>query len=78
MATHSSIFAQEIQRTEEPGELVYGVTKSPTQLSTHNFLHAFTPEETVKESQVWKVRLDLWQAQTAIKKQTSFCQQRSV
>ena len=52
MATHSSIFAREIQRTEEPGELVYGVTKSPTQLSTHTFLHAFTPEETVKESQV--------------------------
>ena len=30
MATHSSIFAWEIQWTEEPGGLVHGVTKSWT------------------------------------------------
>ena len=53
MATHPSIFAWEIQRTEEPGELQsMGSQKSQTQLSTHTFLHASTPEEAVKEGQV--------------------------
>ena len=34
MATHSSILAWEIPRTEEPGRLQFmGVTKSQTQLS---------------------------------------------
>ena len=33
MATHSSIIAWRISWTEEPGGLVYGVTKSRTQLS---------------------------------------------
>ena len=38
MATHSSILAWEISWTEEPGGLQsMGVTKSPTQLSTHLF-----------------------------------------
>ena len=32
METHSSILAWEIPWTEEPGELVYGVVKSRTQL----------------------------------------------
>ena len=30
MATHSSIFAWKIPRTEEPGRLVHGVAKSRT------------------------------------------------
>ena len=33
MATHSTIFAWRIPWTEEPDELVYGVTESQTQLS---------------------------------------------
>ena len=33
MATHSSILAWEIPWIEEPGGLVYGVTKSQTRLS---------------------------------------------
>ena len=32
MATHSSILAWKIPRTEEPGRLVYGISKSRTQL----------------------------------------------
>ena len=37
MATHSSILAWKIPRTEEPGGLVYGITKSRTQLSDFTF-----------------------------------------
>ena len=33
MATHSSIFAWEISRTEEPGGIVHGVTQNQTRLS---------------------------------------------
>ena len=33
MAAHSSILAWEIPWTEEPGQLVHGVTKSQTRLS---------------------------------------------
>ena len=33
MATHSSILAWEIPRTEKPGGLVHGVTTSQTRLS---------------------------------------------
>ena len=33
MATHSSVLAWRIQRTEEPGATVHGITKSWTRLS---------------------------------------------
>ena len=36
MATHFSILAREVPRTEEPGGLVYGVAKSRTRLSMHS------------------------------------------
>ena len=38
MATHSSILAWRVPRTEEPGKLVHGVAKSRTRLS--NFTHS--------------------------------------
>ena len=37
MAIHSSTLAWKIPWTEEPGRLVYGVTKSQTQLSDFTF-----------------------------------------
>ena len=37
MATHSSILAWEVPWKEKPGELVYGVEKSQTRLSTHGY-----------------------------------------
>ena len=44
MALHFSIFAWEIPWTEEPGGLVYGVTKSQTQLSVWACMsHIFLP-----------------------------------
>ena len=39
MATHSSILAKKIRRTEEPGELQFMGSKSQTQLSTHTCTH---------------------------------------
>ena len=41
MATHSSILAWRIPRTEEPGATVYGVVKSLTQLKRLG-LHAYS------------------------------------
>ena len=37
MATHSSILAWKIPRTEEPDWLVHGIAKSQTQLSDKHF-----------------------------------------
>ena len=39
MATHSSILAWRIPRTEEPGGLDHGVTKSQTQLCDWEHIH---------------------------------------
>ena len=41
MATHSSILAWRIPRTEEPGRPGYGVAKSRTQLSNFHFQFIF-------------------------------------
>ena len=50
MATHSSILAWEIPRTEEPDRLhtVHEVTKSQTQL-THTHTHTHTPKISLKK-----------------------------
>ena len=52
MATHSSILAWRIPRTEEPGRLVHGITKIWTRLkrlSTAQHKAANVKEDTVKQ-----------------------------
>ena len=48
MATHSSILAWRIPRTEEPGGVQPpGVTKNQTQLSAHTHTHTHTRNENI-------------------------------
>ena len=58
VATHSSITAWKIPRTEEPGGL-YGVPKSQTQLSTHTHTHTHTHTGHLTKKNIWKSRI-LW------------------